>query len=327
MDRKQMCVANVRYKRPSADEARWMRNLLGYLTYRDSRDKGVRMVSGMERWIDYGMGRSVKEIAQRCNDLRSDHVLSFSLVINPNPQLVAMIPNDQRERFVKELTERTVDDFFEARGQDTGCEYSYVLHHRDSDDLQAPGMHNPHTHVVLPGTIWSEEHGERIPLYFSRNKKVNHIEMLHEMAEQNIADMLERYVGLDWERRIDDLEAIRHEQRLVIEQKPHGYQVDDTGNQKPFWAGVRQIDESQCAVGYYRPFEQPNGKEVIEFRPLAQGLDADFAQALSDTARQSLSTSPEDDAFEQYHMAIKRMLEDGIDPPQLAMTRTLDMDL
>jgi len=190
VDRKQLCVANLRYKRPSADEAKRMRNLLGYLTYRDSRDRGVKMVAGIERWTDRGMGGSVGKIARRCDDLRSDHVLTFSLVVNPNPQLVGMIPPDQRERFVRELTERTVDGFFEVRGLDTGCEYSYVVHHRESDDPQSPGLHNPHTHVVLPGTVWSEETGERIPLYFSRNKKVNHIEMLHDVTEQNMTNML-----------------------------------------------------------------------------------------------------------------------------------------
>jgi hypothetical protein len=89
MDRKQLCVANLRYKRSTASEGKRMRNLLGYLTYRDSRDKGVKLVAGKDRWVDRGMGRSVAEMARRCDDLRSDHVLTFSLVINPNPQLVA----------------------------------------------------------------------------------------------------------------------------------------------------------------------------------------------------------------------------------------------
>ena len=186
MDRKQLCVANLRYKRPTVDEARRMKNLLGYLTYRDSRDQGARMVAGQERWTDHGMGGSVAAIAQRCDDLHSPHVLTFSLVVNPNPQLIAMISHEQREAFVRELTESTVDVFFEARGLDTGCEYAYVVHHRESDDPKAPGMHNPHAHVVLPGTVWSEEHGERIPLYFSQNKKVNHIDMLHAITEQTM---------------------------------------------------------------------------------------------------------------------------------------------
>lgn len=267
MDRKQLCVANLRYKRSSPDEARRMRNLLGYLTYRDSRDRGVKMSAGKERWVDRGMGDSVSTIARRCDDLRSEHVLTFSLVVNPNPQLLAMIPPEQRERFVRELTERTVDDFFDARGLDTGCEYSYVLHHRASEDPQTPGLHNPHTHVVLPGTVWSEESGDRIPLYFSRNKKVNHIEMLHDVTEQNMVGLLDHYIGPEWEIRMDRLEAVRDDQRRIMEQEPHDFYEEDAGKRLPMWRGVRQVDEQRCAVGWYILFEDEDGHRSIEFRP------------------------------------------------------------
>jgi hypothetical protein len=33
MDRKQMCVANVKYKKPTDDDAKRAKNLLKYLTY------------------------------------------------------------------------------------------------------------------------------------------------------------------------------------------------------------------------------------------------------------------------------------------------------
>ena len=64
MDRKQMCVANVQYKKPSADGSKQSKNLLRYLTYRESRDEAARHVAGRERWVDHGMGGSVAEIAQ-----------------------------------------------------------------------------------------------------------------------------------------------------------------------------------------------------------------------------------------------------------------------
>jgi hypothetical protein len=85
MDRKQMCVANVQYKKPSDDGAKQSKNLLRYLTYRESRDEAARHVTGRERWVNHGMGDSIAEIAQRCDDLKSEHVLTFSLVCNPNP--------------------------------------------------------------------------------------------------------------------------------------------------------------------------------------------------------------------------------------------------
>ena len=126
MDRKQMCVANVQYKKPTANEAKRAKGLLRYLTYRESRDEAARYAAGRERWEDHGMGGSVAEIAQRCEALQSKHVLLFSLVYNVNPDLMAMVAPEQREQFVRELTVQTTEAFFEQRGIDTGVEWSYV---------------------------------------------------------------------------------------------------------------------------------------------------------------------------------------------------------
>ena len=179
-----MCIANVQYKKPSDEGAKQSKNLLRYLTYRESRDEAARYVTGCERWIDHGMGGSVAEIAERCDDLKSEHVLTFSLVINPSPDLMGMVAPEQREQFVGELSENVIEDYFDARGLDTGVEFSWVTHHRLTDDPQAPGLSDPHTHVVLPGTVYDEEHGQRVPLFFSRNRKVNHIDLLHDMTER-----------------------------------------------------------------------------------------------------------------------------------------------
>lgn len=276
MNRKQMCIANLRYKRPGASEARQARNLLGYLTYRESRDEGVKLVAGMDRWADHGMGGSVGEIVRHCGDLRSEHVLMFSLVINPNPQLMAMVAPGQREQFLRELTRTTVDGFFEARGIDSGAEFSYVIHHRSSEDPQAPGMHNPHSHVVLPGTIWSEEAGERVPLYFSQNRKVDHIGMLHAVTEQNMTEMMDRYVGPDWEQRIDRLEAVRDAQKQIVRDKPHGVMGDDDFT-PCFWCGARQTDEQTSAAGYYVLSDSND----LEFRPFVRGLSHEEAELLA----------------------------------------------
>jgi hypothetical protein len=96
MDRKQMCIANVQYKKPSADGVKGSKNLLRYLTYRESRDEQARHVAGRERWTDHGMGGSISDIAQRCDDLKSEHVLTFSLVVNPSPDLIAMVAPEER---------------------------------------------------------------------------------------------------------------------------------------------------------------------------------------------------------------------------------------
>jgi len=289
MDRKQMCVANVQYKKPSADGSKQSKNLLRYLTYRESRHEAARHVAGCERWVDHGMGGSVAEIAQLCDDLKSEHVLTFSLVCNPNPDLLSMVAPEEREQFVRELTESMVNDFFDERGLDTGIEYSYVLHHRLTDEPQAPGLHDPHTHVVLPGTVYDEEHGQRVPLFFSRNRKVNHIEMLHDVTEQTMVAQMEHYVGPDWEQRYDELVAVREQERTIAEAEPHGLMLDDKGESWEVWCGTRRTDEQQTAVGFYRWYaatteDDPDALR-LEFRPLAAGLPheqaAFFAQVLA----------------------------------------------
>lgn len=281
MDRKQMCIANLSYKKPTMNEQKRMKNLIKYLTYRDSRDDYVPQVSGIERWVNRGMGETVNDIVDRCDAYQSDHVLLFSLVANPNPDLIAMVAPEDRERFVRRLTENVVEDFFDARGLDTGVEYSYVYHSRFTDDKEAPGRHDPHTHIVLPGTYYHADEGRRVPLYFSRNKSVNHIEMLHTITEDHMVDLMDRYVGYDWEQRYDALDQQRQQQKQVVESEPHGFYMEDD-EVRPFWCGTRQHAERDCAIGYYTPVSNKRTNEPeIQFRPIANGLSARYAQELS----------------------------------------------
>jgi hypothetical protein len=228
-------------------------------------------------------------------------VLAFTVVLNPNPDLVAMIPEKRRARFVRELTETALDRYFEARGIDGGIEHSYVLHHRESEDPQAPGLDNPHTHVIVPGTYFDEDLGERVPLFFSRNKQVDHIELLHRCTEAQMIDLVDRYVGPDWEQRYDALEAVREQQRRVVEREPDGVAVDEQEQVWPVWAGVRRTTEDTSAAGYYR--HVPSDKEdepVLEFRPLIQGLDHPLAEAVAEAFAPHLRAYPDLKRLEGY---------------------------
>lgn len=278
MDRKQLCVSNVKYKKPTANESKRMGNLLKYLTYRESRDEKARQAGGRERWLDQGMGASVSEIAERCEAYQSEHVLMFSLVINPNVDLIRMVPSDEREAFVKQLTERTMNNFFDARGIDTGVEWSAVLHHRQTDGNEAPGQHNPHTHIVLPGTYYDADEGRRKPLYFSRNKSVDHIELLHEVTQDNMVALLDRYAGRDWEQRYDALTAVREQQEQVVTiEEAHGHESEIGA----VWAGVRLTDEDTSAVGVYGFFKNREGETALQFRPMMPNLDHEEAERLA----------------------------------------------
>jgi hypothetical protein len=202
MDRKLSVVANVRYQSPKGKGASKLKGLLRYFQYRDDRDGHIPQAAGLERWVNHGLGSSFQAVAATCEALKSEHVQAFTFVINPNPDLIRFIPDERREAFVKELTEATIDTFFEERSIE-GLEYSYVYHRRETHDKDRPGRDNPHTHVVLPGTFDSFADGARLPLYMNRNKRENHIEMLHTIAQQHIDLLLQREVGLDWEQRYD----------------------------------------------------------------------------------------------------------------------------
>jgi hypothetical protein len=284
MDRRLMCVSNVQYKKPTQNEAKRMKNLLGYLTYRESRTEKARYAGGRERWMDHGMGGSVAEIADRCEAYRSEHVLVFSVVINPNTDLIRMVPRERRKQFVRQLTERTMEGFFDARGMDTGVEWSAVLHHRQTDGNEAPGQDNPHTHVVLPGTYYDADEGRRKPLYFSRNKAVNHIDMLHEVTQENMVALMDRFAGRGWEQRYDALGAAREQQELVATtEEAHG-----TWDGEPVWAGVRRTDEARSAAGVYGWFEDREGRKRLQFRPVMADLDHGEAEMAAEAIRDRL---------------------------------------
>lgn len=285
MNRSQMCIANVQYKQASSRGSQQTSGLLGYLTYREGREAAAVQQRGVDRWTDHGMGRTIKDIADRCAALRSDHVLMFSLVVNPNPDLVAMIPPEKREAFVRELTENVVERFFEARDIDTGIEYSYCLHRRETTDPQSPGQPNPHSHVVLPGTVYDEGLGERVPLYFSRNAKVNHIDLLHGVTEQTIVPLLEREIGRDWEQRYDALERERAAERQVVESEPDFIALAEDGGEWAGWLGTRATDETTSAAGYYEEIAEDDSAPRVVFHPLVRGLSRADAERLTDLLR------------------------------------------
>jgi hypothetical protein len=142
---------------------------------------------------------------------------------------------------------------------------------------------------VLPGTVYDEEHGQRVPLFFSRNRKVNHIDLLHDVTERMMAEQMERYVGPDWEQRYDELAAVREQERQIVENEPHGVMLDDKGESWNIWCGTRRTDAQQTAVGFYCHYPAPAEDDPdalrLEFRPLATGLTheqaAFFARVLA----------------------------------------------
>jgi hypothetical protein len=200
---KAIIVADFAYKGPKrtgrGSGHQGLRNLLGYLQYRDRVQNQLAKQPDYERWQDHGLGVHWREIFQQCDELQSKHVLAWTWVISPAPDLMALVPEDQRRDLVCDLTERVVEEYYEQRGFDTPP-YSYILHDRQTNEA---GMQQLHTHVILPGMA-PLPGVDMAPVY--NNKERGDDVLFREIAAQNFSDALDRIVGPEW--------------RLMREQEP-----------------------------------------------------------------------------------------------------------
>lgn len=103
-----------------------LRGKLKYFTYRDNRDEHLKPEEREERWQDHGLGKDYRTILNNCDKLSSKHVLAWSWVISPAPDLMALVPEDLRRDLVIDLTERIVESYYTARGAEVP-EYAFVL--------------------------------------------------------------------------------------------------------------------------------------------------------------------------------------------------------
>lgn len=125
---------------------------LKYLQYRDKVQNQLAENHDYERWQDRGMGLHWCDIMKNSDLLQSKHVLAWTWVISPAPDLMELVPEEQRRDLVCDLTERIVEDYYLERGY-TIPEYSFILHDRQANmDDAGETMQQLHTHVVLPGT-------------------------------------------------------------------------------------------------------------------------------------------------------------------------------
>jgi len=186
---------------------------LKYLQYRDKKNNHLAQNHAYERWQDRGMGVSYSEIFKNCDALHSKHVLAWTWVISPAPDLMELVPREQRRELLYELTERVVEDYYTARGFDVP-EYSYLMHSAKTKGTEgAPPQDQLHTHVVLPGTAPST--ADRIPVY--NNTTTGHDRLFREIAERNFADLLDER-GIDWRPLRDE---------PTHEQQRDGIDLDD----------------------------------------------------------------------------------------------------
>jgi len=180
-----------------------LKSTLKYLQYRDRVQRELARTPDYERWQDRGMGLHWRDIYRQSEQLQSKHVLAWTWVVSPAPDLMALVPEDQRRDFVCDLTERVVEDYYTERGFDLP-EYSFILHDRLTSDR---GLQQLHTHIVLPGTAPSV--AERLPVY--NNTERGHDALFRDVATRHFASMLDEVVGPEWRRLREDPDLARPE--------------------------------------------------------------------------------------------------------------------
>lgn len=204
---KAIIVVDFAYKGPKrtgrATGPKGLRNLLCYLQYRDKVQNQLAQNRDYERWQDRGMGVHWRDILKNSAEMQSKHVLAWTWVVSPSPELMALVPEPQRRDFVCDLTERVVEDYYNERGFDIP-EYAFILHDRPTDE---DGMQQLHTHVVLPGTAPSV--AERLPVY--NNKERGHDALFREVATHHFSEMLDEVIGPTWWREREEEREVKPE--------------------------------------------------------------------------------------------------------------------
>lgn len=200
---KAIIVVDFAYKGPKrrgrGTGRKGLSSTLKYLQFRDRVQNQLAKNRAYERWQDRGMGQHWHDILKNCDALQSKHVLAWTWVVSPAPDLMALVPESQRRDFVCELTERVVEDYYTERGFDLPT-YSYILHDRETSEA---GLQQLHTHIILPGTVSTV--AERLPVY--NNKERGHDALFREVATRHFAEMLDDVVGPEWRiAREQDLE-------------------------------------------------------------------------------------------------------------------------
>lgn len=172
---------------------RGLKETLSYLQYRDSRNNHLARSGRHERWQDRGLGAHHREIFERCERFKSAHVLAWTWVISPAPDLIERVPQAERRALLYDLTERVVEDYYIARGFDVP-EYSYVMHSAKTQPTEdAPSRDHLHTHVILPGTAPTA--ADRVPVYNNATK--GHDRLLRDLATQHCMTLLDER-GIAW---------------------------------------------------------------------------------------------------------------------------------
>jgi hypothetical protein len=191
------------------DDKRKLGRLLRYFQYRDDK-AGAEHVrqwdefgQKVERWVDCGLGADQRDILANVLACATDHlkrnVGARLLVVAPEVSLMQAIEPERRVGVLRELTEKTVEGWFEGMDLPTP-EFSYVVHEAQPSATRPDGRLKDegqtasylHTHVVLAPTVWGlEREREAYKVY---DKQIG---LLHEAGRDALTAIWERELGVE----------------------------------------------------------------------------------------------------------------------------------
>lgn len=218
---------------------------LKYFQHRNDKDTHVRQYdedgNPIRRWIDHGLGSSHGAIARSCEALAtsglSNDVGARTLVLSPQVEFMQAIPADRRAAVMEELTEATVDRWFEAMNLPT-AEYAFVVHQGEvkndrPDEIEQNNREFVHSHVVLAATVQGlTEERDNYKVYKEQ------LEQLHQVSAEEMERIWTRELGAeritelnqelaDLTERLQEIDEAR--ERAAIEQAtPTQRDVDET---------------------------------------------------------------------------------------------------
>jgi hypothetical protein len=193
-----------------ADQKRELRGKLRYFQFRNDKTSAshVRQLDEfgqrVERWVDRGLGDEHHAIVAGCQAQATDNlkrnVSARLLVIAPEVHFMAAIAEDRRLAVLHELTEATVENWFEQMDLPTP-DFAYVVHEAQPSDLRPDGRPKDeprlsdtylHTHVVLAPTVADLEEAKLTYKVFEPQLRT-----LHEVGREAMQQIWERELGTE----------------------------------------------------------------------------------------------------------------------------------
>jgi len=254
-----------------ANQRKKLRGLLRYFQYRNDKDSAEHVQQfddrgqRVDRWTDRGLGGEYRDILGKSLELATTtmhrNVSARLLVIAPEVHLMEAIPEDRRADVLRELTESTVENWFERMDLPT-AEYAFVLHESEPTDTRPDGRLKDetqlsqsylHSHVVLAATVPGfEQDREGYKVYDKQ------IRALHEAGRDAMEQIWQRELGVERVAELNqeleertqkylELDAVqtRDEPQHALEQRAISNEATPSPRmpQRDFEAGLeREID-------------------------------------------------------------------------------------